>query len=120
MRQRPIGMLIIGLAFVLVLGLSLAAPTATAAEPICTCRYAGQSFMEGVCVCMVTASGPKTACCDKVLNNPSWTFTRSTCPMASLPNRTLSRTPAIGDSNHRGLPNTPPHADLKVVASSAL
>ena len=31
---------------------------------------------------MVTPSGPRMACCDRVLNNTSWTFTSRSCPMA--------------------------------------
>lgn len=64
----------LGAAFVLL------APRGAAAE--CTCRYGGQSYALASCVCIATPEGPRMACCDKVLNNSSWTFSREICPIA--------------------------------------
>ncbi|NQV98585.1 MAG: hypothetical protein HQ483_02715 [Rhodospirillales bacterium] len=53
------------------------------AAPSCTCRYAGQSFQINSCVCITTSAvSPQMACCGMVVNNPSWTFTKSPCPTA--------------------------------------
>lgn len=53
------------------------------AEPQCICRYAGQSYAEGTCVCMDRPSGAQElACCGMVLNNTSWRFTGEGCPVA--------------------------------------
>ena len=59
----------------IIFGLALlAAADAYAAPPICTCRYAGQSYLQGTCACIVTPNGARRACCIKVLNNTSWSF----------------------------------------------
>ena len=72
----------------------LAAAEARAQTPVCTCRYAGQSYQLGTCACIVTSSGARRACCDKVLNNTSWSFKGETCPMASAPvNPLVAETP---------------------------
>lgn len=67
----------------------LAAAEARAQTPICTCRYAGQSYQQGTCACIITSSGSRRACCEKVLNNTSWSFKSETCPMASAPGNPL-------------------------------
>ena len=48
----------------------------------CRCRYAGNDYAEGQCVCIRTPSGGRYACCGKVLNNTSWSFSQGGCPMA--------------------------------------
>ena len=58
----------------------------------CKCRYAGEFFLQDSCVCMKTPIGPRMACCNKVLNNSSWTFTTNACPTAWTPD------PAPGQS----------------------
>jgi len=70
---------------VLIAALAVAVPAVGHGETTCTCRYAGQSFALGSCACIVNSSGARVACCDKVLNNSSWTFTGATCPTAELP-----------------------------------
>ena len=60
---------------------------AAQAEIHCTCRYAGTSYDQNSCVCLTTPSGPRMACCEKVLNNTSWTFKGDNCPMAAAPDR---------------------------------
>lgn len=75
----------LGLAAALLVGLSAAAPGAVRGEPTCTCRYAGQSYAVNACVCIVTSSGARMACCAKVLNNSSWTFIGDVCPVAAAP-----------------------------------
>ncbi len=73
------------LAAAVILGLSAAAPRDVRGESNCTCRYAGQSYALETCVCIVTSSGARLACCDKVLNNTSWTFSSENCPLAVAP-----------------------------------
>ena len=75
----------------------LAAADARAETPNCTCRYAGQSYLQGTCVCIVTSNGARRACCNKVLNNSSWNFKGETCPIASAPGQPLvAETPPPG------------------------
>ena len=76
--------------------------TATATGPIaaegdrrCDCRYDGRSFEQGACLCIVTPSGPRYACCEKVLNNSSWSFKDNRCPVAAAP-------PAAGNDGTGG------------------
>ncbi len=82
----------------IILGLVLlAAAESFAGTPICTCRYAGQSYLEGTCVCIVMSNGARRACCNKVLNNTSWNFKGETCPVASAPGQPLvAETPPPG------------------------
>jgi len=57
--------------------------TGTTAEPRCTCRFAGQSYVVGTCVCMSPPGGEQQrVCCGMVLNNTSWDFTGQSCPIA--------------------------------------
>ena len=78
----------------IILGLALLAAAESFAEPpVCTCRYAGQSYLEGTCVCIVTSNGARRACCNKVLNNTSWNFKGETCPVASAPGPLVAETP---------------------------
>lgn len=80
----------------------LAAAEAWAQTPVCTCRYAGQSYRMGTCACIVTSSGSRWACCDKVLNNTSWSFKGETCPVASAPvPPQVAKTPQAPASNGR-------------------
>lgn len=53
-------------------------------NPDCTCRGNGGEVPEGQTVCLKTASGPKLARCEMVLNNTSWVFLSDSCPLASL------------------------------------
>lgn len=66
----------------------LAAADARAEPPICTCRYGGLSYQLGTCVCIVTPNGQQRACCNKVLNNTSWSFKGNICPIAEVRGRT--------------------------------
>jgi hypothetical protein len=71
------------------------------AEPVrseveCTCRYAGLSFDQNTCVCMVNSSGQRFACCEKVLNNTSWSFKGDECPVAAAPQGHPPEFPAPG------------------------
>lgn len=79
------GNLQLGLAAALLIGLAVTAPGAVRGEPVCTCRYAGQSYALDVCMCLVTPSGARMACCGQVLNNSSWNFTGDACPVATAP-----------------------------------
>lgn len=62
--------------------LCVAVSAVALAAPKCTCRYAGQSYDQGTCVCMQTKDGARLTCCDLVLNNTSWTFSSDDCPIA--------------------------------------
>ncbi len=85
----------LGAAMGIVLGLTIlnAAPaTAQNSTPgiqqsaiPCTCRYAGRDYGQGQCVCLNTPSGPRFACCGKVLNNSAWNFPGNRCPVALNP-----------------------------------
>ena len=83
-----------------VLGLIASAPGAVRGEPNCTCRYAGQSYALESCVCIVTAGTARMACCGRVLNNTSWTFSGATCPIAEAP----ARVPAMSVTGPSGPP----------------
>ncbi len=52
------------------------------AEIPCLCRFDGQSYDQGQCVCLPTSAGPRRACCGKVLNNSSWLFKSGNCRLA--------------------------------------
>lgn len=71
----------------LVLAVSVAAASSARGQSNCVCRYAGQSYAQSTCVCIVTPDSARMACCDKVLNNSSWTFTGDGCPIAAVPDR---------------------------------
>jgi hypothetical protein len=75
---------------------------AAGAEPAhsefeCTCRYAGMSYEQNTCVCITTSSGQRFACCEKVLNNTSWSFKGGECPIAAAPHGRPAEFPARGD-----------------------
>lgn len=57
----------------------IAAATAATAEPQCLCRYDGKRFEQGQCTCIVISGNARYACCDRVLNNSSWTFVSDQC-----------------------------------------
>lgn len=80
----------------------LAAADVRAEPPICTCRYAGQSYLLGTCVCIVTPNGARRACCDKVLNNTSWSFKGDTCPLAGA-------LPLVAETSPPGSPEEGTH-----------
>lgn len=79
MMERPLSRLAACIGFAIVcLG-----PAESAAETQCTCRYAGQSYALGACVCIDRpGSGQQFACCGMVLNNTSWKFSDKGCPTA--------------------------------------
>lgn len=62
------------------LGLAAMIPAAPAFAD-CTCRYQGAFYELGQCVCMRVGSTTRRACCDKVLNNTSWSFGGRSCDM---------------------------------------
>lgn len=73
-----LGILVVGLAA----GPAYAEGASSTANRIpCECRYGGQSYGQGECVCIKTSAGPRRACCGKVLNNSSWSF-GDACPVA--------------------------------------
>ena len=72
-------------AVALLMAFSAALPVAAESPRRCTCRYAGQSFAQGACVCIMTPRGARRACCEKVLNNSSWSFKPGLCPLAAVP-----------------------------------
>ncbi|MDJ0951282.1 MAG: hypothetical protein QNJ94_20410 [Alphaproteobacteria bacterium] len=80
MQDRPIRRAFLGA----LLGLAavFVSPLARAEEPQCKCRYAGQYYLLGQCVCMKTSSGEQMACCGRVLNNTSWSFKSDSCVSA--------------------------------------
>ncbi len=45
----------------------------------CTCKYLGGDAKQGETRCIKTASGPKLARCEMVLNNSSWTVLDEKC-----------------------------------------
>jgi hypothetical protein len=73
------------LAICAVLGLAawMLGPPLAAAEPRCPCRYAGQYYAQGECVCMANSAGVRLACCGRVLNNSSWSFVAGGCKVAT-------------------------------------
>jgi hypothetical protein len=94
---------------VLVLAAWILGPAVASAEPRCLCRYAGQYYAEGECVCMTLSSGARFACCGRVLNNSSWTFVADGCQVATgavAPRPQLASAP--DDAPGRGLSAEPP------------
>ncbi|MBD1546285.1 hypothetical protein [Roseibium aggregatum] len=59
---------------------------AAAPKPVvnCTCRYRGTNYNLGDAVCLNGPSGPRMATCDMVLNNTSWSFSKTPCPTARM------------------------------------
>ena len=57
------------------------AVASTAGAHDCQCRFAGQSYAQGVTVCM----RGKVARCDMYLNNSSWKVVAEECPQVRLP-----------------------------------
>jgi len=57
------------------------APSAGAGEN-CTCRARNVEAIEGQTVCLTTANGSQMARCEKVLNNTSWKFLGTPCPLS--------------------------------------
>ncbi len=94
-------------AFAFLLGMMLITSVSAAAESACTCRYDGRSLVEGTCICIITSSGPRTACCNKVLNNTAWVFTRNDCAIASVPERSVPQTRVNGDTAQSRPSHTP-------------
>lgn len=75
-------MLLANLAALFSLVIVCLGPVEALAESRCVCRFAGQTYLVGKCVCMNRAKGAERACCGKVLNNTSWLFTGDGCPIA--------------------------------------
>ena len=48
----------------------------------CTCRYKENDVNEGQTICMQTPNGSQMATCARVLNNTSWKFLGTPCPLA--------------------------------------
>lgn len=62
----------------------------------CTCRYQGEDFELGQEICLKSPSGEAIARCEMMLNNTSWKFTKTPCPIASAdPNDDLDTTASI-------------------------
>jgi hypothetical protein len=57
----------------------LAMTSAAPAAPTCKCRYLGNLYELGQCVCMRVGGKTRRACCGKVLNNTSWSFGGKNC-----------------------------------------
>ncbi len=51
----------------------------------CTCRYKDSDIGEGQTICMHTPNGAQMATCSRVLNNTSWKFLGTPCPLAQAP-----------------------------------
>lgn len=89
------------------------APARSQADIQCTCRYAGQSYALGTCLCISRpGTGPQYACCGMVLNNTSWTFREGGCPVAMSVPVEPERAADIGTGNAFGssLESAPPKA----------
>ncbi len=67
------------------------------AEIPCLCLFDGQSYAQDQCVCLPTSSGPRRACCGKVLNNSSWLFKSGNCTLAD--NSPKPGAPGAGGDN---------------------
>lgn len=79
LREGPLSGLLACIGFAIVCLSSVG----SAAETRCICRYAGQIYPVGTCVCMDRPGGvQQRTCCGMVLNNPSWQFTGKGCPIA--------------------------------------
>ena len=50
----------------------------------CTCRFQGEDFVLGEEVCMDRSTGSTMARCEMVLNNTSWKFIETPCPVTKL------------------------------------
>lgn len=111
--RRPLSALLACFGFAIVcLG-----PVGSAAEPRCTCRYAGQSYDLGTCVCMKAPGGiEQRVCCGMVLNNTSWEFTGEGCPVARAGPAAPAR---MRPSSRDGVDAAPKIADTGSGASMA-
>ena len=68
----------------LAIALLLFAVTTTArAGENCTCRASNVEAQEGQTVCVSTPNGSQMARCEKVLNNTSWRFLGTPCPVSA-------------------------------------
>ena len=61
---------------------AFAAPAAAGEN--CTCRASNVEAQEGQTVCVATSNGSQMARCEKVLNNTSWKFLGTPCPVSHL------------------------------------
>ena len=64
----------------------------------CTCRARNVEAREGQTVCLATPNGGQMARCEKVLNNTSWTFLGTPCPVSRLSTDGLSVPGQVGTS----------------------
>lgn len=60
--------------------LFLAASAGQGFAHTCTCKFQGGDAKQGETRCIKTATGPKMARCEMVLNNSSWTVLDENCP----------------------------------------
>lgn len=51
----------------------------------CTCRYRGRDFRLGESICINSGRGLQVARCEMSLNNTSWKFTDTACPLTAAP-----------------------------------
>jgi hypothetical protein len=70
-------------ALVIAITLTALAETAAAGEN-CTCRARNVEAQEGQTVCLATPNGSQMARCERVLNNTSWKFLGTPCPVSHL------------------------------------
>jgi len=76
------------------------------ADSKCICRAPGKTYSLGSCVCIVRPGGPmQLACCGKVLNNTSWTFTGKVCPVAMITPTVLRRMSTFSGDGFDNTPN---------------
>lgn len=64
----------------------------------CTCRARNVEAREGQTVCVKTPNGAQMARCEKVLNNTSWRFLGTPCPVSSLSSGDLKSGVSTGPS----------------------
>lgn len=109
MSERPLPGLLACFCFAIV----FAGPVESAAQTLCTCRAASQSYAEGTCACLDRpGGGSEIACCGKVLNNTSWTFTGKGCPVAGTEPAASTRMFSLKPAN------TPPAMRISTAASA--
>ncbi len=70
------------ISLVTAISLCIMATTVEAGEN-CTCRARNVEAQEGQTVCVRTPNGSQMARCEKVLNNTSWRFLGTPCPVSA-------------------------------------
>ncbi|MDK9695174.1 MAG: hypothetical protein OEL76_02140 [Siculibacillus sp.] len=66
-------------------GATLAGASVAEAADDCSCRAPGRRVELGGTACLPSPAGPRLARCVMVLNNPSWQFLETPCPVSSVP-----------------------------------